>query len=343
MPHQQPQLLQQKCNENEIQSIATNKQKIITTNLKSRKCQGLVSKHSHKRQHSTELSKNVKRQRKVEKLPKIFKNITNKGVANFTTKHLNIYEEAVLSLGLKFILKPKNTNDADINKSIDNFNRSVRLNYQFQDTNSMNSCNTKIHTNKDLNICFNVQNQLRVANSSFNPKFASFAIENYLITVKNRFEEKMIQNPLIRNKIPKCIDIALRNLIQLQKTVFIKSADKNLGIVLVTKDWYKTEALKQLNDISTYEKVNTSPTTAWFTSKIKEILNKHNINNPNFAEYTFQFNKSKKQTINCKFYLTIKIHKFPISGRPIAASIGTPTYYLSSYLDKVLQPIIKNK
>ena len=42
-----------------------------------------------------------------------------------------------------------------------------------------------------------------------------------------------------------------------------------------------------------------------------------------------------------KFYLTIKVHKEPPTGRPICSSIGTMTYYCSKYLDQRLQPIMR--
>ena len=42
-----------------------------------------------------------------------------------------------------------------------------------------------------------------------------------------------------------------------------------------------------------------------------------------------------------KFYLTIKIHKDPVVGRPICSSIGTVTHYTSKLLDHWLQPIAK--
>ena len=40
--------------------------------------------------------------------------------------------------------------------------------------------------------------------------------------------------------------------------------------------------------------------------------------------------------------MTIKIHKEPPIGRPIVASVDSVTYYISSYLDKKLQPVMKS-
>jgi hypothetical protein len=149
-----------------------------------------------------EISKSIKRQRKLSRLPNIFKNITNKGVANFTTKQLNKYEEAVLSLGFKFILKPNHTNDSDIYKSLDNFVRDTRLSYQFQDIESMKEHNVNHNLNEDFNICDVVKNQLHVKNSNFQPKLASYAVEHYLECVQKRFAERIQCCPVLTNKIP---------------------------------------------------------------------------------------------------------------------------------------------
>jgi hypothetical protein len=206
----------------------------------------------------------------------------------------------------------------------------------------MNNCNTKINSEKDFNICCIIQNKLRINNPLYEPHCASYAVENYLKTVKKRLEEQMSAHPETASKIPKSIKIALNSLMN-DKSILVKCADKNLGIVLVNKEWYKKEALTQLNDKTTYIKIEKAPTTNWFSTQIQQLLMKNNVLNPKFLDYILQFSKSKKKTINCKFYLTVKIHKNPIGARPIAASVGTPTYYLSAFLDKVLQPIIKKQ
>jgi hypothetical protein len=207
----------------------------------------------------------------------------------------------------------------------------------------MNLCNTKLKSENDSNICFNIEKQLRSKNSDYSPPKASPIIEEYLNTINSRIKTELEKFPIYSKKLPKRISIAINNLTK-SKRILIKCADKNLGITIVTRRWYKAEALKQLNDPLTYLKVDKVPSIAYFQSQIVSILHKNNrlhIQNGKFLAYLCQFTNTKKETINSKFYLTIKVHKTPIVGRPIAASIGTPTYYVSTYLDKVLQPIIK--
>lgn len=43
------------------------------------------------------------------------------------------------------------------------------------------------------------------------------------------------------------------------KKILVKSADKNLGVVLVTFNWYHTEVMKHLDDLTTYRRLENSP------------------------------------------------------------------------------------
>ena len=60
-------------------------------------------KHKHNRRRKKATKKQIRKQKAIDKLPKIFKSITNKGLHNISKKILTVKEEAVLSLGLKFI------------------------------------------------------------------------------------------------------------------------------------------------------------------------------------------------------------------------------------------------
>ena len=130
--------------------------------------------------------------------------------------------------------------------------------------------------------------------------------------------------------------------IQKLKSDSICSADKNLGICIVDRDWYENEALRQLTDENTYIKVCNLPNNTHFTTAINDILTKHNKQNSAIAKYFLQTmqteypdntsNKNINMSKLSRFYMTI--HKEPPIGRPIVASVDSVTYYISSYLDK---------
>jgi hypothetical protein len=43
------------------------------------------------------------------------------------------------------------------------------------------------------------------------------------------------------------------------------------------------------------------------------------------------------------FYLLIKLHKLPISGRPVCSDCGSLPHALGRYVDEMLQPIVKDQ
>jgi hypothetical protein len=145
---------------------------------------------------------------------------------------------------------------------------------------------------------------------------------------------------------PKAITKALESL-KNDKSIVIKHADKNLGTYIVSTEWYESTALAQLNDLTTYEPLDTPPDKSQVYQQLEEILERHNklhfttfpYSQTLIAKYLLQL-KDKPLKLG-QFYLTIKVHKQPPTGRPICSSIDTMTYHCSKYLDKRLQPLMK--
>ena len=293
---------------------------------------------------------NHRLQRRVNKLPKIFQNIKNKGIINLSDRNLSLFDESVLSLGLKFILKPKSIKDVDIENDLNNYFRNLRLKYQFADFNDSNQL--IIASNKSY--MKKIEDNLYIKNSLFMPNNAGYFVEQYINLVAEKLKLQLLSHPVkIKEKIPKMIKLTIDSL-KKDSTIVIKNADKNYGLVIVNRTWYEQEALRQLNDNTTYEQVFSVPSIHDFYIQINKILVKHNMlfinantelkKKTKLAKFILQFYEEKMNkciTKVAKFYMTIKVHKVPITGRPIVASMQLPTYFASVYLDRVLQPVMK--
>ena len=124
--------------------------------------------------------------------------------------------------------------------------------------------------------------------------------------------------------------------------ITIKPADKNLGTVVLTTDYYNALCLKLLSDETTYViPSNFYPSVIY--ARLRHLLTYHEINKDSrLAKSLLQLEKSDKVAL-ARFYCLIKMHKKnqPISGRPIVSSINTPTYHASVYLHNVFFPILK--
>lgn len=129
--------------------------------------------------------------------------------------------------------------------------------------------------------------------------------------------------------------------------ITIKPADKNLGLVIMNTLEYKQSCLQHLNDTNTYIIIQNYDKDLIY-EKLETILTRHKLLKARtvltpLATSLFQLQNHSSLRI-APFYTLPKIHKSitpPILGRPIVSSNSTLTYHASVYLDKELQPILK--
>jgi len=237
----------------------------------------------------------------------------------------------LLSLNLKFCLTTKPLNDIEILNDFNNFARLVRIKFYF----NVNNANMNYHDSKEY--------KYKLKNNLFSPPLASNIVESYLYNVQNNLSSMLLRHP-IENYKPSKYNIIINNLIKqcnllkkIYNILFIPS-DKNLGITIVYKSWYLKECYRHLNDTNTYRLLSSSPDIPFVFEQLKCILNKYNVNqNSTLFKYLMQNVNSYKIA---KFKLIIKIHKTPITGRPIVNNISSPTYYTSKHLHDLLFPLL---
>ena len=105
------------------------------------------------------------------------------------------------------------------------------------------------------------------------------------------------------------------------------------------KHQYREKALSLLNDRNTYSIQKSDP-----TSKTQRKLNKMLLD----LKKAGIINEDLYRMLYCsdglspRFYGLPKIHKTGIPLRPIVSFINSPTYDVSSYLAKILSPVVGN-
>uniref|UniRef100_A0A803K2I9 Reverse transcriptase domain-containing protein n=1 Tax=Xenopus tropicalis TaxID=8364 RepID=A0A803K2I9_XENTR len=132
---------------------------------------------------------------------------------------------------------------------------------------------------------------------------------------------------------------ALKQL-QDDKSIVIKNADKGGMVVVLDSETYKNEAMRQLNDNSTYQPLSTDPTIE-FTKNLVELVNdayKSGLFNERIRDYLIP--TSPRVPL---FHHLPKVHKSerPPLGRPIVSGIASLNEKLSEYIDLYLQPLVK--
>ena len=135
--------------------------------------------------------------------------------------------------------------------------------------------------------------------------------------------------------------------IQENKSVIIASADKNLGPVGVDTEDYIKMGLDHLLDPLTYTLL-TKEQAAEDIDKLREDIFSWTISHcqsllddaVNFIRKHLE--DSAKDPLGY-FYLLIKLHKQPISGRPVCSDSGSLPHALGRWVDETSQPIVKDQ
>jgi len=265
--------------------------------------------------------------------------LRNKGVHNISSYRLSDDERSLLSFGLNFIPRPPPASDDDMYADVQDFARSVRI--------------RKMATTMDTP---DTDRCLRIPNPNFRPDAAGSHLEDYITVVQHRVTAQLGQFATASlptsNGLPHGMNRALQRL-RRNTDIVIKPADKNLGPVVMDTSWYRTEALRQLSDATTYRRLlsGAPPNHRKIFAKLRRILSCHDqlfVQYDNghrvltkLAKFMLQEERDPGRTL-ARFYMLPKLHKTPTVGRPIVSSTNYLTFHASRWLDSVLQPVMRS-
>ena len=113
--------------------------------------------------------------------------------------------------------------------------------------------------------------------------------------------------------------------------------DKNLGIAVVTKEWYHEQIMEHLGDTQTYKPVQEVP-----VDEIYECLNEvFEVSPECFTADMANFVTFSETDYVPEFYGIPKIHKNPWKLRPIVPNVKWVTNNAAKVVDFHLQPLLK--
>ena len=119
----------------------------------------------------------------------------------------------------------------------------------------------------------------------------------------------------------------------------IKPADKGSAVVVMDKEDYIKEGLRQLSNHKFYKKLDSDPTST-ITREIESTLSEMN-ENQDIDDETYKYLMPEDPKPG-RFYLLPKLHKEGVPGRPIVSANGHPTEKISEFVDYHLRPHVRN-
>lgn len=177
---------------------------------------------------------------------------------------------------------------------------------------------------------------------------AADALKNYIKNAKKYSSELFQSHSMIRSRVDKRIFEILSSLGS-NRTIVIKPADKNLGLTIMDKLFYKNMVMAHLSDTSTY-KPSDRASAFKISDDLINILKTHGKYYADEQKNNLSIlGKSLTQYIGnpqCRIapiYCLPKIHKNKSNppGRPIVSSCSTLTYPASVYVDRCLRVYLR--
>ena len=173
--------------------------------------------------------------------------------------------------------------------------------------------------------------------SLFNPQNSN----NHYIEVFKQLVLKDIDELPQKKKVnPEFIKEGIKTL-EKNKDIIIRPADKGGGVVVMDKEFYLNQLTTLLSDSITYKRLGADPTEEYKSQLDSLIYWGYRTNALNAKEKAYLAPSVCRTPV---IYTLPKIHKHPTipPARPIVNGIGSVTSRLGEYLDKFLQPSVRD-
>lgn len=247
-----------------------------------------------------------------------------------STHKLPPFANQLLGLGLKFIPTPRiNITPSDVEHSIARFERDVGLKIYFAGDDPTESFDHKTLRGK----------------SKWRAPLPPLEIDSRI----QHFSHWTEQNFRRRQTTPNLTRLQLNLLKQIKQNanITILSADKGLGPVGVDTKQYIEWGLKHLLDTSTYTILTEDQANKESENLYKEIYLWTSKHRQSLDDDTIRYIREHAEKAKLEpfgyFYLLAKLHKTPLSTRPVCSDCASLPHSVGKWVDKQLQPIVKRQ
>ena len=244
-------------------------------------------------------------------------------VVNLSSRVLSEAELSVLSKGLKFCPTPEEIDVYQLRKDITEYVRRIRLREFF-------------YSDEEVAGNFSDVPAFKKKSTWCPDKNREMVLEAYVLELEKQILSSALNKRVNRN-LTREEQQALTNL-RRYNDIIIKEADKGSGVVVMDRDKYILEGMRQLNDRTVYVRLPEDP-----TMEMRELINSkvQQLHADGFIdEDTLNYLWIDGDTKAGRFYLLPKLHKKGCPGRPVISGSGTPTEKISEFVDSHLKPLV---
>nr|XP_054750223.1 uncharacterized protein LOC129255931 [Lytechinus pictus] len=275
-------------------------------------------------------------------------------VINLSDHNLSDAEISLLSKGISFCPTPSQIDHFQLQADLNELKRKMYLKvyYSSKQSQADQLNNTTIHPTKDSNNTQDPHSQMIPTQDTDapsdsqqtyrcpsgrnkwipninNPRLQLFMenVERDVNEAATKYETNRYHDNLSRQERQ-----ALESL-RSNPNIVIKPADKGSAIVVMSSKDYIDEGIRQLSDVTTYQKLD------------KDLTDQHLQLVKQTIDTLDEDKKVKRNLIptnaSCpNMYFLPKIHKPNNPGRPIVSGCSCPTVEISKYLDFHLRPLV---
>ena len=235
-------------------------------------------------------------------------------------------QKDVLTKGLSFIPKPKKLNIHQLYSDLNRFMHRMKCKFEFY--HKPKKIRTKDPFEKKKPYPYNPE---RLTDNGTLDTF----LHRIRLEIINEHKHKQNKSDNLTRQERQALNQLINN-----PTLIINKADKGSTIVVQDRSEYIADAMDHLNDQTTYKPLKENT-----THKLKELINhklESLLKNGFLLKPWYQFCKPPIKHRTSKLYFLKKIHKNPMGIRPIVSSCDSITEKISQFVDKWLQPYVKN-
>ncbi|XP_078583735.1 uncharacterized protein LOC144866254 [Branchiostoma floridae x Branchiostoma japonicum] len=261
-----------------------------------------------------------RKERKREERRRTLLEAARETVVNLSGLPLADIDILALSKGLNFSPSPTDLNRQQLIEDLHAFFRRLRLRELFADQDKMET------------------QKFKVKSKWTPPTHRDPALDTFIMAVEKEILEHKEPSPrLFKTNITDAERTALAELSR-RTDIIIKPADKGSAVVIMKREDYIQEALRQLSNKDHYKNIDSCPTeehAALVRTTLLKLLNEGSISE---EEFNYLAPIHPRTPV---FYLLPKIHKEGNPGRPIISANDCATERISEFADHHLRPLVQ--